>query len=92
MIVIAAATPSSERHPNSNFGAISVDVFAPGVSIETLKVGGGKTRATGTSIATAVVSAIAGKILFKNPKLTVPELIAIIRSKVKPSVKGTDRA
>lgn len=62
----------------SNFGASKVDLFAPGVSIISTTPNNSYAKASGTSMATPVVSGIAAVIKGKYPKLTPEELKDIL--------------
>ncbi len=58
----------------SNYGRFSVDVVAPGSQILSSVLNGGYARLSGTSMASPVVSGIAGLILSRRPNLGVQEL------------------
>jgi hypothetical protein len=55
----------------SNYGNISVDVFAPGENIFTIDHNGNKHYSSGTSFATPIVSAIAALIKLQNPLMSL---------------------
>ena len=62
----------------SNFGTKKVDVFAPGVDILSLNVGGKTVRESGTSMAAPVVSGLAAMLMSYYPKLTAADVKRII--------------
>ncbi|AYD46616.1 S8 family serine peptidase [Arachidicoccus soli] len=67
----------------SNFGAKSVDVFAPGVQIySTLPGKNSYGQLSGTSMASPVVSGVAAVIRSYFPKLTAPQVKQIIMQSV----------
>jgi hypothetical protein len=57
---VAASDNRDQLAPFSNYGATSVDLAAPGVSIASTWIGGGYSWASGTSMATPHVSGAAG--------------------------------
>lgn len=62
----------------SNYGKKSVDIFAPGVNINSTIPNNKYSPASGTSMATPVVSGIAALVLSYVPNLTCEELKSII--------------
>ena len=75
--------------PYSNYGAINVDVFAPGSDIYSTNPGNKYEFSNGTSFAAPGVAGIAALIRSQYPKLTAPEVKKIIMVsglKVKTSV------
>ncbi|HYG38595.1 MAG TPA: S8 family peptidase [Cytophagales bacterium] len=69
----------------SNFGRESVDVFAPGVDVYSLKPENEYGTNSGTSMACPVVSGVAALIMSYYPTLTAPQVKEIILlSSVKP--------
>lgn len=90
--------PSSYPHPNiiavgnhdrtdarfsgSNYGAVSVDLFAPGTSILSPVLGTAYANYTGTSQATPFVTAVCAAIKYANPSWTAPEIKNSILSSV----------
>lgn len=69
----------------SNYGKAEVDVFAPGVQINST-IPGGNTygKASGTSMACPVVAGIAALVLEYNPRLTAQQLKYVIEKSVQP--------
>jgi len=59
VISVGASTPFDTRAAFSNYGAQSVDVFAPGETIYSSTLNGERADASGTSMATPAVSAVA---------------------------------
>lgn len=68
----------------SNYGARSVDVFAPGVEIYSSMPGSTYERSEGTSMAAPVVSGLAALIRSYFPSLTAVEVKQIIMDSVTP--------
>jgi subtilisin family serine protease len=68
----------------SNYGTKKVDVFAPGVDILSLNVGGGTVRESGTSMAAPVVTGVAAMLMSYYPKLTAAEVKRIIMTSAVP--------
>ena len=66
----------------SNYGLKTVDIAAPGVSINSTAPGSGYMRLTGTSQAAPFVSRIAGMIKDINPKLTPAQVKIILMETV----------
>ena len=82
----------------SNYGKKEVDVFSPGVQINST-IPGGNTygKASGTSMACPVVAGIAALVLEYNPTLSARQLKYVIeKSAQQPSIKvikpGTDES
>jgi len=84
IVSVAATTVNNELLRSSNWGKRRVDVAAPGENIYSTLPDGKYGFMSGTSQATAFVSGLAALLLAKNPKLTVPELKALILSQVDP--------
>ncbi len=62
----------------TNYGAASVDLFAPGAEVDVLALGDAVDRADGTSVAAPVVSGIAALLLSYYPDLTPLEVRDIL--------------
>jgi cell wall-associated protease len=58
----------------SNYGATSVDIFAPGTNIISTAVGGGVGKADGTSLASPEVAGVAALVWTQHPELTAVEV------------------
>jgi subtilisin family serine protease len=68
----------------SNFGARTVDLFAPGVDINSTIPGGGVEENSGTSMAAPVVSGVAALLLSYFPSLTPEQVKRIIVETARP--------
>lgn len=64
--------------PSSNYGVNSVDLAAPGKNILSTLPGGLYGTMTGTSQATAAVSATAARVMAKNPFLSMAQIAQIL--------------
>lgn len=69
ILSVGALGPGSSALKLSNFGLKSVDVSAPGWRIQSHHLPGGASRMTGTSQATALVSALASQLWIQRPDL-----------------------
>ncbi|MDP7288657.1 MAG: S8 family serine peptidase, partial [Phycisphaerae bacterium] len=84
-IVSVAATDRYDQLAGfSNYGAISVDVGAPGVSIYSSVSGGGYAWFQGTSMAAPHVAGVVGLLAAYQPDATVGEIRDAILSSVDP--------
>lgn len=91
-IAVAATTANDTRASFSNLGDF-VDVAAPGVSIMSLRMGGGYMTLSGTSMATPHVAGLAALVLGRNPSLSPFEVQSIIESTaVDLGAPGKDNA
>jgi subtilisin family serine protease len=90
LISVAATDSKDARASFSNYGANSVDVAAPGVSIYSTLKGGSYGSMSGTSMSTPHVAGLAGLLKAKNPGLTKTEVKTILLSQcdVLPSLQG----
>lgn len=84
ILTVGASTSSDERFTSSNYGATSVDIFAPGVGIYTTNFSGGYGGFSYTSAATPVVSGIAGLLLSYDPTLSPIEIKRAILNGADP--------
>ena len=87
IITVGASTSNNIMWSSSNYGAISVDLFAPGENILTTGVNTTNNLYTtvltsGTSIAAPVVAGVAGLIKSINPVLTPIQIKSIIMNNV----------
>lgn len=74
IVSVAATGPQDERASFSNYGAISVDLGAPGVNVLSTSPGGGYAWSSGTSMAVPHVAGVAALALSLNRSLSVPDL------------------
>lgn len=65
-LFVGATNKFDERHSGSSYGAF-LSLVAPGVAIQTTKLGGGYAAWTGTSFAAPIVSGVAGLVWSVNP-------------------------
>lgn len=75
IISVTAIDATNTVLPSSNYGMNSVDIAAPGKSVNSTIPGGGYGRMTGTSQATAFVTGTAALLMAKNPYLSVGQVI-----------------
>lgn len=90
VLSVAATDRNDALASFSCFGATSVDLAAPGVSILSTVPGGGYASSSGTSMATPHVAGAAALALAVDPTLSVAELRAMILGTVdaKPGLAG----
>ena len=79
-MVVGAVNSANVIASFSNRAGVAKDAYlvAPGVSIETTYPGGGNALASGTSIATPVVSAAAATLLDAAPSLTPEQVVQLL--------------
>lgn len=84
ILVVGACKAGGRRADNSNYGNLSVDVFAPGDSIVSTSKNGDYTITYGTStaLATAHVSGVAALILSAYPDMTAAQIKTTIMENV----------
>ncbi len=81
-VMTVAATDSSDLEASfSNYGAC-VDIWAPGVNITSLKVGGGTALMSGTSMASPHVGGAAALYLGRYPTATASSVVNALKSMV----------
>ena len=91
IIVVGASTQNNEKMSASNYGATSVDVFAPGENIYTTIPTSDYAADHGTSFAAPFVSGIAALILSLHPNLSGAQLRDIIIHSVDVSTAFTGK-
>ena len=74
VVAVAALNRRDQLAGFSNWGKTSVHIAAPGAEILSTWLGGQYREASGTSMATPVVSGVAALVLSQEPKLSVDEL------------------
>ena len=78
-LMTVAATDTNEQEPGfSNYGNC-VDIWAPGVSILSTKMGGGTQVLSGTSMASPHVAGAAALVLSSNPTATPAQIEKVIK-------------
>ena len=83
VISVAAVGPDGHLASFSNYGAISVDVAAPGVNIRST-VPGGYATYSGTSMATPYAAGVVSLLVGLHPELTAAQLVTQVVSTAKP--------
>lgn len=78
ILTVGASTATDTKYYSSNYGATSVDIFAPGDGIYTTKKTGSYGSFQETSAATPFVSGVAALLLSYDPTLTTAELKSAI--------------
>ena len=82
-VVCVSATDKNDVRPSwSSFGS-SVDVSAPGVSVNTTKKGGSYTIVNGTSFSSPIVAGVYALMFSINPHLSPSQADSIIKSTAK---------
>src|SRR6266571_3182 len=85
LISVAASTSDDEPASFSNFGALTVDLAAPGESVlSTYRGAGHYQRFSGTSMASPHVAGAAALLLARNSSLTPATLKALLMATVDP--------
>ncbi len=96
IISVAASTSTDDRAPFSNYGAISVDLAAPGFFIRSTTNGSDSSYGTlsGTSMATPHVAGAAALLSAYNPDLSAASLKATLLNTVDqlPQLNGLVRS
>ena len=90
IISVGSSNSNDEKALDSNYGATSVDLFAPGVGIECSNFNNSTYTANGTSLAAPMVTGVAAMIKSVNPTLTPLQIKDLILNNVdiKPAFVG----
>jgi len=91
VLCVAATDQNDQLATFSNFGARSVDLAAPGVSIGSTWLNGEWVFNAGTSMAAPHVSGVAALVLSANPTASVADVRAAILASVEPRPSLTGR-
>lgn len=84
-VLVTAATDSNDLEASfSNYGSC-VDIWAPGVAIPSLKVGGGVVSMSGTSMASPHVAGAAALYWARNPTATYGSVTSNLRQLAQPT-------
>ena len=84
-VLVTAATDSNDQEASfSNYGSC-VDIWAPGVSIPSLKVGGGVVSLSGTSMASPHVAGAAALYWARHPSATHGTVTNTLRQMAQPT-------
>jgi subtilisin family serine protease len=84
VLCVGASDMRDRRASFSNYGATTVDVFAPGVYIESTLMGGGYGLMSGTSMAAPNAAGVAALALAAHPDATAAQLKAAVIGTVDP--------
>lgn len=78
MITVGASTKEDVMWSGSNYGKVTVDIFAPGLDILTTFVDGTCNYTYGTSLAAPFVAGVAALLLSEYPNMTAEQLKSTI--------------
>jgi subtilisin family serine protease len=84
IVAVAATGATDALAPFSSYGAASVDLAAPGVSILSCLPGGTYGLASGTSMAAPLVAGTVALLMGRSPELTPAQAIALLMRGVEP--------
>ena len=87
LITVGAVDKAGDEASFTSYGP-TVVVDANGYQVESVIPGGDKLAESGTSMASPQVANLAAKILAVNPKLTPPQVIAVIRDTADKTADG----
>lgn len=82
LLIIASTQSNGKMSGFSNYGAIGVDVAAPGSNVFSTTPGNRYESMSGTSMATPTTVGVAAEILSHNPDLTVSQLKEVLMKSV----------
>ncbi|MEZ4771063.1 MAG: S8 family serine peptidase [Caldilineales bacterium] len=85
--IISVGSIQSNETPasTSNYGAVNVDLHAPGVGILSTTAGGGYGNMSGTSMAAPLVTGSVALLLSANPALTFQEVRTVLLESTRPA-------
>lgn len=89
LMVVASSDEKGNPVMNTNYGATTVDLYAPGTNILSSYMGDTYQKATGEGLATATVAGVAALLKTYFPKLTGSQLRDILLKSVT-SRKGVE--
>jgi len=87
ILTVGAVDQAGEETSFTSFGA-NVDVHANGFEVESYLPGGDRMKYSGTSMASPNVANLAGKLLALEPRLTVEQVISLIKLGAERSANG----
>jgi subtilisin family serine protease len=87
LLAVGAVDKAGDEASFTSYGP-TVVVHANGYQVESVIPGGDKLSESGTSMASPQVANLAAKILAVNPKLTPPQVIALIRDTADKTPDG----
>ncbi len=87
LLTVGAVDKAGDEASFTSYGP-TVKVHADGYQVVSVIPGGEKLAESGTSMASPQVVNLAGKMLAINPKLTPPEVIALIRDNADKTADG----
>jgi hypothetical protein len=87
-LIVAGAVDQAGDETNFTSYGENVFVHADGQAVESVIPGGAKVKMSGTSMAAPQVTNLAAKLLAIDPKLSPPQLIALIRDGAENSADG----
>jgi subtilisin family serine protease len=90
LLSVACCNESGHLHALTNFGAVSVDLAAPGFGIESAALRGGTTQSTGSSQSCALVAASAARHWIAAPDQPASAIrqAVLAEARVHPSLVG----
>jgi subtilisin family serine protease len=87
LLTVGAVDKAGDEAPFTSYGP-TVKVHANGYQVESYLPGGERVALSGTSMSSPQVANLAAKILAVNPKLTPPQVIAIIQGTAEKTADG----
>jgi subtilisin family serine protease len=92
VLCVGAADGSDQAWRKSNYGATSVDLFAPGTDIVSTWPGGRYANESGTSMATAYTSGVAALLASRQPGWSAAQIKAALLAGADPAAGLAGRA